>query len=120
MANYKISSDELDFMLAHVPAFGVLAEKERRLFASIMAKVNSTASVVQMFYFPINKNPNTKVMAIKLIRQATGMGLKEAKDAFEAQHHFSLTDWKMSKELLMTNIETLTGYANATIKVEFV
>ena len=108
MATYKISQEEMDFLLTYVPAYGTLDKDGKRTLMTLMGKVSARqASGPQLFRLYKHKNPQNAVPCIKLIRHCTGMGLKEAKDAWDAETTFNLTDWKMGKEQLEAFAKTI-------------
>jgi hypothetical protein len=103
MATIKVSHEELEFMAKHLPAFGTLGSSEIPLYLHIMQLLASIPKVVT-FIFPREHNHvmGKAVACIKMIRTFTGWGLKEAKDAYDAEHPFNLSDAKMTKEQVLT------------------
>ena len=111
MATFKLNDDELNFLLQYLPAYGSISEKQKPLFVKVFGMLAAMPkTVIQNFKFSVNKNADCKVACIKFIRERTGWGLKEAKDAFDEEMIFSLTDWKMSKEQLMALVKQAHTY----------
>jgi ribosomal protein L7/L12 len=114
---FKITTDELDFMLRQVPAFGLLSSTDKTIYTCIMGKLAARqGDMNKKFRFPLAKN-NNKFAIIKLVREVMGVGLKKAKDMVDVDTIFSLTEWKMSKEAVESMAKT-SSY-NGSIVIEW-
>lgn len=114
---FKLNREELEFLLNTVPAYGALNGAEKPMFLRIMGLLASKPPVFS-FYFPKQDNDGNAVPVIKLIRAQTGWGLKEAKDAWDAEQRFTLTQFKLSKEALLEMCSSVVHTSKA-IKVIF-
>ena len=104
----KITNAELEFMLGYLPSYGAVDSAKRPMLARLIGLTLSKANDT-FFSFPAILNLNTKVNCIKVIRTLTGMGLKEAKDAVEAETKFSLTAYGLSKEQVAAAIDSCSS-----------
>ena len=124
MSTFKLNRAEFDFVLRFLPAFKDVSPKEQALYAGLFEKLSKAPkTAINKFRFTIALNASTKVSCIKFIRERTGCGLKEAKDAFDAETIFSLNDWKMSREQLEALLSKTDGYYSSnysSIKIEWV
>ena len=130
MSTFKLNRAEFDFVLRYLPAYKDVSGKEQALYAGLFEKLaKAPKPAISRFRFPLNLNASSKVSCIKFIRERTGWGLKEAKDAFDAETIFSLNDWKMSREQLEELVKkSNVGYSTDTwggsqsygVKIEWV
>ena len=113
MSTFKLNRAEFDFVLRFLPAFKDVSTKEQSLYAGLFEKLSKAPkAAISKFRFTIALNASAKVSCIKFIRERTGWGLKEAKDAFDAETIFSLNDWKMSREQLEELLKKSNSYYN--------
>lgn len=110
MATFKLNREELNFVLGYLPAFKDVPESKKDIYTRIFGLLAAAPKeVAQRFQFNVDKNYSCKVNCIKTIRQITGWGLKEAKDAFDANTVFFLKDVKMGKEEIEAIVKTNSG-----------
>ena len=121
MSTFKLTRSEFEFMLNHVPAFGSLSPKDREIYIRLMGMMASKPSI-QKFYFPYKQNVDMgmSVPVIKVLRAIFGFSLKEAKDAYDKEARFTLSDAKTTKEGLLQMCGSLNSYTGSKgIIVEF-
>ena len=98
MTTFKLNRDELNFVLGYLPAYKDIPEKQKNIYTRIFGMLaTAPKAIAQSFQFTVDKNFDCKINCIKTIRNITGWGLKEAKDAFDENKVLSLKECKMGK-----------------------
>ena len=115
----KVTPEELDAILSALPTVAGMPQVFKDAVWRLSGEVIKRRKKPTLsFYFPREKNADTAVPCIRIIRTFTGLGLKEAKDAFDSNTGFKLVVYAITKEAVEAIIASHT-FAKAPV-VEWV
>lgn len=113
--NLYVSAEDVELLLQGFPAYKDMEAMQRKLFRRI-ASVQFSEGAEEGFYFPnIHANIQQKVSCIKALRNLTGLGLKEAKDAVEQETRFSLLGYNLTKQKVLEVIGLHSSAVNKMV-----
>lgn len=92
MTEIKLPIDDALWLLDFAPSFKECGDAQRLLrISALIYEASGLKGITDELWVRINAYPShKKVTAIKIIRDLSGYGLKEAKDACELNHWFKV------------------------------